>query len=299
MAIISERWTERPFTFLLVGLLLGLALALIWQRVIPDASSSETEGSGTGEERGALSIDTFVLFLVGIGLLYMLVPEVVFLRDVFGSRMNTIFKFYYQSWLLLGLAGAYLTIRVLSSTNLAARLVSALGVMLALAALIVFPAALYSRTNGFGNQAPTFDATAYVTNYRTSEANAVQWIKQNTAPNALVLQAWGDSYHADHNWISTATGRATLIGWGGHEGQWRGDAYPEMSAGRMDALDAIYRSASAADLPALLEKWKIDYVYVSGAERQRYQMGGGEERRLADAMDLVFEDGDVRIYKRR
>ena len=34
-------------------------------------------------------------------------PEFFYLRDLFGTRMNTIFKFYYQAWILFGLSAAY------------------------------------------------------------------------------------------------------------------------------------------------------------------------------------------------
>ena len=55
--------------------------------------------------------DAIALTLVGAGCLAAAIPEVVYLRDVFdGSasyRMNTVFKFDYEAWLLLGLAAAY------------------------------------------------------------------------------------------------------------------------------------------------------------------------------------------------
>ena len=35
------------------------------------------------------------------------VCELLFLKDTFNNRMNTIFKFYYEVWLLLAVAGAY------------------------------------------------------------------------------------------------------------------------------------------------------------------------------------------------
>jgi uncharacterized membrane protein len=34
-------------------------------------------------------------------------PDFLYLRDNFGYRINTIFKFYYQAWILLSLASAY------------------------------------------------------------------------------------------------------------------------------------------------------------------------------------------------
>ncbi|MGH8335810.1 MAG: DUF2298 domain-containing protein, partial [Gammaproteobacteria bacterium] len=41
--------------------------------------------------------------------------EVVYLRDIFESRFNTIFKFYSQSWMLYALAGAYASWRVMAT----------------------------------------------------------------------------------------------------------------------------------------------------------------------------------------
>ena len=39
--------------------------------------------------------------------LHVLLPEFVYVRDLFGTRMNTVFKLYYQGWLLLGIGSAY------------------------------------------------------------------------------------------------------------------------------------------------------------------------------------------------
>ena len=49
-----------------------------------------------------------------IGLVLVYVPEFVYLRDNFGTRMNTIFKFYYQAWLLFGMAGGYTIVTALA-----------------------------------------------------------------------------------------------------------------------------------------------------------------------------------------
>ncbi len=49
----------------------------------------------------------FVLLLVIWGLVLALLPEFIYLLDNFGKRMNTIFKFYFQCWILWSLAGAF------------------------------------------------------------------------------------------------------------------------------------------------------------------------------------------------
>ena len=48
--------------------------------------------------------ELWVFCLVGTAAALVAAAEVVFLRDIFESRMNTVFKLYYQAWLLLGIA---------------------------------------------------------------------------------------------------------------------------------------------------------------------------------------------------
>jgi YYY domain-containing protein len=292
-----QRWTTQPWTFLLVGSLFTMAIALLWARL---AASSDQERAD--DQR--FTPTTFVLLLTAIGLLLTFAPEFIFLRDNFGTRMNTIFKFYYQAWLLLGLSAAFTIVRAFQSFRLgrsgaAAALIAAPGLALILAGLIFPLAGAYSKTNGFSLESPTFDATAYLSQYGSAELAAVRWLRENAPPGARVAEAKGRSYASDMNRISTMTGRSTLLGWDGHESQWRGRSYGEMAAGRPEALDALYRMARSDELPALLDEWQIDYVFVGPAERREYGMTPESEERLQTVMNLVFEEGDVRIYQRR
>ena len=93
-----EVWTEigrHGFlgTFPLL-LILGLALWLILRL-----------GLNAKDETRAAT--TFALILVFAGLLATLGPELFRIVDVFGNRMNTVFKFYYQAWILLAAASAF------------------------------------------------------------------------------------------------------------------------------------------------------------------------------------------------
>jgi YYY domain-containing protein len=55
-------------------------------------------------------VERFAWVLIGGGLLCLLIPEVIYVRDSFDGgelyRMNTVFKLGYQAWLLLAIAGA-------------------------------------------------------------------------------------------------------------------------------------------------------------------------------------------------
>jgi YYY domain-containing protein len=58
--------------------------------------------------------DRFVLLLILLAAVIDFGTELIIVRDVFNSRLNTLFKFYYQSWILFGLAAAYACWRFLS-----------------------------------------------------------------------------------------------------------------------------------------------------------------------------------------
>jgi hypothetical protein len=84
-----------PWLALLLAVLLG-AVTVLW-----------IDHFGRREQREEGSALPFVLLLLFTGLLLVLGPEFVYLRDVFGQRLNTIFKFYYQAWVLFGVAALY------------------------------------------------------------------------------------------------------------------------------------------------------------------------------------------------
>ena len=100
------------------------------------------------------------------------IPEFAILRDGFGSRMNTIFKFYYQSWLLFGLGGAYVIMRASRAAGseqiagLAPRILAGVAAVLFASALITPIAGIYIRANRFNNENRTFDARWH---YRTAQ----------------------------------------------------------------------------------------------------------------------------------
>lgn len=305
LPFILDRWSSGAQTFLVVGALLvlvlwvGLRYVNLWGAMPADEAANQR------------ATTIFVLLLAAIGLLLVYAPEFVYLRDNFGTRMNTVFKFYYQAWLLFGLALSYTIVVALSQwpvkslVGLGTKFCAVLSLVIALSG-IVFPlAAAYSKTSGFA-ATPTFDATAHLAQQAPNELAAATWVRNNTAPDARVVESKGASYWSNYNRISTITGRPTLLGWDGHESQWRGKAYGEMAQGRVDALKLIYCSRSPEPIAQALATWNIDYVYVGPMERSQLQIGcepdfmtPENERALAAATDLAFEAGDVRIYQRR
>jgi YYY domain-containing protein len=288
---IGLRRLTTPVTYLF------LASTLAWILGILSVWVRRRGGDHAQAESRVAPEYVFVLFMMLTAFLLTFAVEFVFLKDTFGTRMNTVFKFYYQAWLLLALASAY-AVSALVRRRAAIRSIGLTLMAVLVASGVFYPVmATYSKSNRFVGQR-TLDGFAYVEQYAPDEAAAIAWLRaEEPTGEAVVLEAPGGSFRAEQSRVSSATGLPTLLGWSGHELQWRG-SYDEPGR-REPVVEKIYRSAPIGDIPALLEEWQITYVFVGPPERSMYGLTPQTLSRLDRSMDLVFERGEVRIYRTR
>ncbi len=285
-----------PWTFLALALLLAWVGALLW-------SLAARAQSLNGEGRSAQPLDVadmFAVLMIGLALLLTLTVEFAYLRDLFGTRMNTVFKLYYQAWILLALASAYGLGRLVMSEAAVLFKVPAVGfAALLIAAGLIYPvAATPNKANAFKSE-PTLDGLAFMRQNQPADVAAIEWIRANVNPAAVVVESSGGSYSTEGaGRVSMSTGNPTLLGWDFHEMQWRGDAYGELVAGRPEALDQIYRLAPAEELTALLDRWNAKFVYVGDLERNKFGVSDATLSRLDRVLRRVYDRDGVIIYAR-
>ncbi len=94
----SDRIGERGWNWLTV-IVIGATLGLMLLALAREVESKL-------DEAGRLS-RILALALAATAALLILGTEFVYIQDGFSSRLNTIFKLYYQAWLLLSIAGAF------------------------------------------------------------------------------------------------------------------------------------------------------------------------------------------------
>ncbi|MDE3089588.1 MAG: hypothetical protein KGJ80_09455, partial [Chloroflexota bacterium] len=244
---------------------------------------------------------TFVLLLFFTGMLLTFGVEFVYLRDQFGTRMNTVFKFYFQAWTLFSIAAAYAVFYLSRALNGIARGVWFIGLAGLLGASLIYPAlAIPNRADNFA-KAPTLDGTVWIRDFSPGDYAAIQWLNAHSPRGSTIVEAVGGEYSYG-NRISMATGRPTVLGWFGHESQWRGNTrlFKDDAAGIDRGADVarLYQTLDPQEVLTLLDKYDIKFVVIGATERSQYGLSKAQVDKFSKGMTLVFENGDDRIYAR-
>ena len=249
-----------------------------------------------------LSGRSFALALAALGLLLIMGPELLFVDDSFGppsERMNTIFKLYYQAWILLAAASGFAIyywrslIHGLSGWKRLSTYSLGILFLILLASSLYYPAAAPASKAGPFNREPTLDGLDFVALHLPAEYEAIQFVKQNVPKDSAILEAVGEWF--DFGLISRSTGVPTVINWPGHELQWRGSSVK--FDGREQDVARIYQTQETDEARNLLQGYSVDYVYVGPREREKYGTEG--LAKFSTFMDTVFSQGDVAIYRVR
>lgn len=228
----------------------------------------------------------FVLLMVVLGGLMVIAPEFVYLRDNFGTRMNTVFKFYYQAWMLWSLAAAYASVTLLRKGSVFSRIVIVLVIVLGLA----YPVLAYpDKTDNFQfSTGFSLDAGGYLALYQPDEAAAIEWLA--AAEPGTVAEAVGGQY-SSYARVATLSGQPTVLGWPGHEGQWRG-GYSEVGNREAD-IRTLYETADWEAALGILRQYDIRYVFIGSLENSTYAVN---PLKFEQGLDLGFVQGDVQIF---
>jgi YYY domain-containing protein len=216
--------------------------------------------------------------------------ETLFVWD----RMNTVFKFYLQMWILLGCGSALLAWSAIDGARhrwkiaVPIALVAAAAAFTSVTAMIGFVSSPHAAT-----RSPTLDGLAYLETANPSERAAYEWANREIVGIPVVLEAHGASYQAFSR-VSMNTGLPTLLGWEYHLFQ-QGRSRDEIDARARDVRE-IYQGTDTARLDALLRNYRVDYIFVGPLERQTYGSGVAERFANSGLVEAVFKSGDVTIF---
>ena len=275
--------------WLTLVLLFGLAISALW----PRRRSKPDEMPWHG---GLDKADGFIILLVLVGCLLALGPEFFYLRDQFGWRINTIFKFYFQAWNLWGLAAAYAVVVLWSKKGWLSWLVNGVIISVLIMGSAYTLLGVWDQTSGFSPvRGLTLDGMSYL---NPEEIAAIQWLAQQP-PGALVEAVGGSYSPRGHGRVSAFSGQPAVLGWPGHESQWRGGG--EEMGSRQSDIEQIYCNRDWPLTQALLERYEVRYVYVGELERTTYTQEtcgtGLDDNKFFRYLNPVYRLGSVTIFE--
>ncbi len=337
--------TKGFFQFLIpsalaVGLIIGFALAnrektdsipiaILALPLAAIAFAAILRPNSTGQNR------LLWLMVAGAWLITLFV-EVFTLRGDIG-RMNTVFKFYIQAWILLGIAGAVTlswmaqSIRRLwhvpnlaqqsippaLAQSLAMLFVIIMGIALFLAAL--YPAfAIPAKTGDrYVSIAPTgLDGMAYMplaTRFEGQDGKqgrefplkydylAIQWMQTNIKGSPTIME--GTTGGAQYRWgnrFSIYTGLPAVQGWEWHERQQRGALDDRVVFDRNKDVAEFYSTPNINTALLLLRRYNVKYIILGDLEKAYSNAAGLPKFDILVAqgnLNLAYQNSGTSIYE--
>ncbi len=269
----------------------------------------------------------FALLMAWVGWAVSLGIELIYIKDHLAGgdwyRMNTVFKFGLQVWVLLALAAAASLPTLLRGLHRlgGARAqwagLAAMALPAILAALYLLAAVPSRISNRFPvNTGPTLDGLAFMEQTEFAydcaafggcepgmgtvmidlrgDAAAIKWLNDTIKGTPVVVQSNLFFYRGYGIRIAANTGLPTVVSALHVNEQRAADA-----AARRDAdVDAFYRSADIETALRFLARYGVDYVYVGGVERAVYPAAGLAkfEQMRGTYLQPVFEAPGAQIY---
>jgi YYY domain-containing protein len=299
-----------------IGGLLTLLLVLVPALSFLLAKHESPQKEDNISPQSSSKSTVFVLLLIVLGTLLLIGPEFFYLRDQFGTRINTVFKFYYQAWILWSLAVSYGIARLLQKLRGSWVIAFRVGLVLLLLVGLTYPVlGILNRTGNFQLDRAALLLNTIRTNpdenakgaarqelgslwtldyfnmfqrQNPDEAAAIRWLQ--SAPDGVVAEAIGGSYSA-YGRISTLTGLPTVLGWPGHESQWRGGY--EIQGSRQGDIETLYATPDWNTAKDIIARYNIRYVFVGSLERGKPL----QEEKFRRNMQVAFQQGNVVIYE--
>lgn len=298
------RRIRSPGGWLTLLILLAMTLGLMLKAVGEKKIEENVEGSRALSNRESaqdvpqsLSPNIFVLLLILLGTLLVLGPEFLYLRDLFGWRINTIFKFYYQAWLLWAVAAAYASSILLLIPRRPWNLIyRGVLILIMMAGMTYTSLGLWTKTNAF-KPAMGFnlDGTAYLLRQSPNEMSAIAWL--SAAPAGVVAEAVGGSYSI-YGRVSTLSGQPTVLGWDFHETQWRGSSL--LLGTRQNDIQRLYCTRDWNEAQEIINLYNIRYIFLGNLERSDFTPancpGGLNDVKFIRNLAVAFQQGEVTVY---
>ncbi|MEX1248566.1 MAG: DUF2298 domain-containing protein [Anaerolineales bacterium] len=254
-----------------------------------------------------------VLFLIGTALFLTLLVEIIVLKgDI--SRMNTVFKFYMQAWVLLALGAAMAFawtldalphwlpswrsgwrwsaafLAICGSIFLLYGVSAKMGDRMAAEAPLTLDGLAYTRYSVYFDKDQRLDLV--------QDYEAIRWMQENVVGSPVIVEA----HTGEYKWgsrFTINTGLPAVIGWNWHQRQQREFVPGNDIWARVNGVEAFYTTTDLAAARDFLQKYDVKYIIVGQLERAYYPGAGLDKFAAQDGIlwRAVYQADDTVIYE--
>jgi YYY domain-containing protein len=274
--------------------------------------------------RREVRVETAYLGLLAFtGLFILLGLEFFFLNDFLGGdiyyRMNTLFKFFIQVWVMFGVMAAVAFGQLwqwVQRWPFRRQVVWQMAAMLLLLGTFIYPifatqTRLDDRFPGDHNRpaSGTLDGLAYMT-VGTFEwpagtlielrydYEAIRWLQNNVEGTPIIAEAKIGYYREGGMRVAAYTGLPSILG-----GLHQNEQHPAWQIGDRDfVVNEFWSTSDPARTLELIDTLNISYIYIGQVERITYgpQIDDKfEQLRQQGELEVVFENEKTKIYERK
>jgi YYY domain-containing protein len=268
-----------------------------------------------------------VLFLAGTGLLITLTVEVVVVQGDIG-RMNTVFKFYMQVWLLFAVCSAgalgWLIEPVrhwLPGWRTTWRV--AFGFLVFSAFLFTFYGTMAKIKDRWVPTAPhTLDGMAYMpyaTYYEpyphvapntpaeqsginmdlSQDYRAIRWMQENIQGSPVIVEANSPDLYRWYSRFTIYTGLPGVLGWQWHQQQQRAVNPADWVTKRLNDINEFYLTVDTDYVKQFLNLYDVQYIVVGQLEEVHYPEPGLDKFAAFNGIlwKQVYQSENTTIYE--
>ncbi len=261
-------------------------------------------------------VKRFVHFLIGTSMFAATLVEMIHLAGDVG-RMNTVFKFYNQIWIMLSVSAAFglaCMLQTIRTEDLQGWTVSIYRIT---GMLLIFGAFMYTifagtdkMTDRMSDRAPhTIDGMKYMETSSywqddfymdlKEDYDAILWMQENIQGTPVIVEASPTEYKFGSRY-TVYTGLPGVVGWNYHQRQQRGPMSGEVWD-RVNAIHAFYNTTDLGIAEEFLKTYNVRYIIVGQMEKGMYDAAGIAKFDSQDGLlwECVYSDGNTQIYSVR
>ncbi len=259
-------------------------------------------------------------FMVGTAMALSIVVEVIAVKGDIG-RMNSVFKFYLQVWILLAVAGAASLAWVVERARRWQPTGRNLwwGVMAALifGGALFLPYGIRARAiDRMSQQAGlTLDGMEFMKygvihdgdpvrgerEIRLSgDYAAIRWMQDNIDGSPVIMEGLGHREYLWCNRVSIYTGLPAVVGWRWHQVQQRIMLPAQTVEWRRSDVSQCYNTPGISYAQEILARYGVRYIYVGEYERAYYDPVGlakFDQMAAQGLLQVVYDAQGVKIYE--